>query len=257
MLDYAKAQAGQVELALQTVSLPDLVQQCVAISEVRAKENGVPAFRERGGGVAEITADPLRLKQALLNLLSNAVKFTPQQGLVKVQVRKKDSDVLIGVRDTGRGISPEKMQHLFDPYHQAERGPGAGTGLGLAITKFLVELHGGSISVDSAPGSGSLFTLRLPVQGATPAQRKSDKLWSEVTGDRSAAQQRERAHLPDGPATFLPTVGIIDLELEHVRKRKYNPGSRIGAAGGARAGRRGAGGLRQCRPGRDRGLRAS
>ncbi len=180
MLDYAKAQARQVKLAIQTVSLPDLLQQCVAIAEVKAQEQGVKISVQVEPGVMEIPADPLRLKQILLNLLSNAVKYTPENGLVKLQARTKGSDVLIGVRDTGRGISEEKLVHLFEPYHQSEQDDRIrGTGLGLAITKFLVELHGGSISVDSSPGSGSLFTVRLPVK-ATATGKETGKNWNEV-----------------------------------------------------------------------------
>jgi signal transduction histidine kinase len=186
MLDYAKAQARQVKLAIQTVSLPDLIQQCVAIAEVKAQEQGVKIAVQTEPGVTEISADPLRLKQILLNLLSNAVKFTPEQGLVKLQARIKGSDVLIGVRDTGRGISEDKLAHLFEPYHQSERDDRArGTGLGLAITKFLVELHGGSISVDSSPGSGSLFTVRLPLRAQRPGDKETGKTWTEVAPEPS------------------------------------------------------------------------
>src|SRR5262249_28669794 len=152
-------QSGQIKLARETVALPELVSQCVAMIEPRAAKEDVKITTQIDGSVGEMNADPLRLKQILLNLVSNSVKYSPAGGLVRIQARAKEDEVIFSVRDTGRGISAEQITHLFDPYYQAAHSDrGIGTGLGLAITKLLVDLHGGSISVDSAPGSGSLFT---------------------------------------------------------------------------------------------------
>ena len=189
MLDYAKAQAGQVKLALQSVDLRDALKQCRTIAETRAREANVNLVVQVEEDVPEISADPLRIKQIVLNLLSNAIKFTPAEGVVKLHAYSRDGDVLISVRDTGRGISPERMAYLFDPYQQAvKEDRGIGTGLGLAITKFLAELHGGEISVDSSPGCGSLFTVRLPAQGSkTPTlQNTWDAVMQPRTGKPSA-----------------------------------------------------------------------
>jgi two-component system sensor histidine kinase HydH len=88
-----------------------------------------------------------------------------------MQVRADGKDVVISVRDTGRGIAPEQMDRLFDPYYQAAHGDqGIGTGLGLSIIKHLVQLHGGTIFVDSVPGSGSVFNVRLPREGGPVAE---------------------------------------------------------------------------------------
>ena len=172
ILDFAKAEAGMIELAHETVALPELVDQCMTMIEPRATEAGVAVTAHVEPGVTEVVADPLRLKQVLLNLLSNAVKFNEQGGFVKMQVRADKDDVLISVRDTGRGISEEQMEHLFDPYYQAAHGDqGIGTGLGLSIIKHLVELHDGKVSVESVVGSGSVFTVRLPSRGCQPAAR--------------------------------------------------------------------------------------
>jgi signal transduction histidine kinase len=165
ILDYAKAQAGRIKLVFETVSLPDLIAQCVAISAVSGKAKGVELVQQIDAGIGEMFADPLRLKQIILNLLSNAVKYSPQDSVVRIHARLKDGMILISVRDAGRGISDEDLRTLFNPYKQAAKEDrGIGTGLGLAITKLLVELHGGTLLVDSAPGAGSLFTARLPVQ---------------------------------------------------------------------------------------------
>jgi signal transduction histidine kinase len=102
---------------------------------------------------------------------------------------------LIGVRDTGRGISEEQIPHLFDPYYQATRGDqGIGTGLGLSIIKYLIELHGGSISVESVPGTGSIFTVRLPKVGTidtTPTARNDAPPIATASAKRAALVHAE------------------------------------------------------------------
>jgi signal transduction histidine kinase len=191
ILDYAKAQSGQIKVAPEIVALPELVDQCVSMVAARAAKAEVKITTQIDAAVREIWADPLRLKQILLNLLPNAVKYSPAGGLVRIQVRPKGGDVVVGVRDTGRGITPAQLEHLFDPYYQATRGDARiGTGLGLAITKLLVGLHGGSISVDSAPESGSLFVVRLPVcpPGFSPSETSSVR---QDTWQKAATVQRE------------------------------------------------------------------
>jgi signal transduction histidine kinase len=164
LLDFAKAEAGMIELTRERVALRELVEQCIAMVEPRAEENKVSISAKIDGEVKELVADPMRLKQILLNLLANAVKFNEENGLVNVSVRADDGNVVIAVRDTGRGIGETQLEHLFDPYYQAARGDqGIGTGLGLSIIKHLIELHDGSIAVDSVPGTGSVFSVRLPL----------------------------------------------------------------------------------------------
>jgi signal transduction histidine kinase len=163
ILDYAKAEAGMIKLARETVALPELIDQCIAMVEPKAAKAGVVVTAQIEPGLREIVADPLRLKQILLNLLGNAVKFNGKEGYVKMQVRTADKWILISVRDTGRGITPAQMEHLFDPYYQAAHGDqGIGTGLGLSIVRHLAQLHGGSVSVESVPGVGSVFNVSLP-----------------------------------------------------------------------------------------------
>jgi signal transduction histidine kinase len=162
-LDYAKAEAGMIRLAYEMVALPELVRLCITMLEPKAGQAGVRITAHIDADVPEIVADPLRLRQILINLLSNAVKFTKPGGSVKLHVRPSDRDVLISVRDTGRGLTAEQMERLFDPYYQAAQGDqGIGTGLGLAIVRHLVQLHEGSISVESVPSVGTCFTVRLP-----------------------------------------------------------------------------------------------
>ena len=175
ILDYAKAEAGMIKLVPETVALPELIHQCITMIEPKATQTGITVTAQIDSDILEIEADPLRLKQILLNLASNAVKFNEPGGFVKMQVRSDGDDVLISVRDTGRGISEEQVKHLFDPYYQAAHGDqGIGTGLGLSIIKHLVQLHGGSIDIESVPDSGSVFTIRLPRKAAiAPVEERS------------------------------------------------------------------------------------
>ncbi len=166
ILDYAKAEAGMIRIAPQPVALVELVDQCVSMVSPRAQEAEVTVTAQVDPALSEVIADPLRLRQILLNLLSNAIKYNNPGGSVIVRIRPDGkSDFRISVRDTGRGISPEHLEHLFQPYYQAAiADQGIGTGLGLAIIKHLAELHGGKIEVESVVGTGTMFTVQLPTE---------------------------------------------------------------------------------------------
>jgi signal transduction histidine kinase len=163
ILDYAKAEAGMIELSPEPVALSELVDQCIKMVDPKAEEARVSVTAQLAPDIKEIVADPLRLKQIVINLLTNAIKYNEPGGVVNVRARQDGDMLLLSVRDTGRGIKAEDMEHLFNPYFQAARkDQGIGTGLGLAIIKHLTELHGGTITVESVEGSGSVFTVRLP-----------------------------------------------------------------------------------------------
>lgn len=163
ILDYAKAESGMITIVPELVAMVELVDQCVTLVSTRATEAGVAVTAQVSPDVSEIIADPLRIKQILLNMLSNAVKYTDSDGRVNLRVRSEGDNVLISVRDTGRGIAPEHHEHLFNPYYQAAReDQSIGTGLGLAILKHLTELHGGTVAVESIVGTGTVFTVTIP-----------------------------------------------------------------------------------------------
>ncbi|MEL6110070.1 MAG: ATP-binding protein [Planctomycetota bacterium] len=161
-----------IRLAPQPVALAELVDQCVSMVSVKAKEQDINVTAQVDGELSEVVADPLRLRQILLNLLSNAIKYNSQGGSVIVQIRPDSGKMFrVSVRDTGRGIAPEHMEHLFEPYYQAAiADQGIGTGLGLAIIKHLTELHGGTIDVESVVNTGTMFTIRLPRETAEVAE---------------------------------------------------------------------------------------
>ena len=117
-----------------------------------------------------VSGDPNRLQQVFWNLLSNAIKFTPKGGRVQVVLERVNSHLEVSVSDTGEGIAPEFLPHVFDRFRQADASTTrrhGGLGLGLAIVKQLVELHGGTVRVKSGgPGQGTTFIVALPLDGA-------------------------------------------------------------------------------------------
>ncbi|HVZ33329.1 MAG TPA: response regulator, partial [Polyangiaceae bacterium] len=166
ILDLSKIEAGMLRAELVRISPGGLLRDVVDSLRVRAAERGLTLDLVHEGPLpATIESDPTRVRQVLFNLLSNAVKFTHQGG-VRVSVRLKTRERLleVEVRDTGIGISPEHQAVLFAPFTQADNSITrrfGGTGLGLAISKRLVELLGGSISVESEEGKGSAFTFTI------------------------------------------------------------------------------------------------
>ena len=168
ILDLSKIEAGRMELELSRFDLPKAIAQTLTQVRARALRNGIELGKDIDPGLAEFQADERKLKQILLNLLSNAVKFTPDGGKVDVSAKIHGKKIQIAVHDTGVGISPEDQARLFEEFKQVGRDrarKAEGTGLGLALTKRLVELHGGTIRVDSAAGKGSTFTVEMPLAG--------------------------------------------------------------------------------------------
>ncbi len=166
ILDLSKISAGVLELHNQPFLMSDLCRACLAhaASLAGAKQLAFDYVVEPPDLI--IHADPLRLKQLLNNLLSNAVKFTPEQGHIELNVRlvKPNRQVVIDVRDSGIGISAADLDALFVPFTQLDRRLNrnySGTGLGLALVRRLAELHGGTVTVASTPGEGSVFTVTI------------------------------------------------------------------------------------------------
>ena len=167
ILDLSKIEAGRMELELSRFDLPKAIAHTLTQVRARALRDGIELAKDIDPRLGEFQADERKVKQILLNLLSNAVKFTPRGGKVDVSVVSFEKKIEISVRDTGAGISPEDQPSLFEQFRQvgSDRSRKAeGTGLGLALAKRFVELHGGQIRVDSAPGKGSTFTVLLPIR---------------------------------------------------------------------------------------------
>ena len=167
ILDLSKIEAGRMDLELSRFHLPSALSNAVTLVRERAQRHGIQLAVEVDERLGAFQADERKFKQIMLNLLSNAVKFTPDGGKVSVAAKKDTTCVEIAVRDTGIGIAPEDHSAVFEEFKQVGRDytkKAEGTGLGLALTKRFVELHGGSIRLDSAPGKGSTFTVTLPIR---------------------------------------------------------------------------------------------
>ena len=167
ILDLSKIEAGRVELDLGDFDAAQALSNAMTLVRERAQTHGIGLTLEADGVAGELRADERKFKQILLNLLSNAVKFTPDGGKVVVRAMLTDAGIEVGVTDTGVGISAEDQQVVFDEFKQVGRhytNKHEGTGLGLALTKRFVELHGGTLTLQSEPGVGSTFTFTLPRQ---------------------------------------------------------------------------------------------
>ena len=168
LLDMSAIMSGKVRLDMQRIDLAAVVRAAIETAEPPAHAKSVEIRSSIAPGDVTVTGDADRLQQVLWNLLTNAVKFTPRGGRVDVHVRRAGSNVEVCVSDTGQGISPEFLPYVFDRFRQADgtatRRHG-GLGLGMAIVRHLVELHGGTVRVDSAgEGQGATFTITLPAR---------------------------------------------------------------------------------------------
>jgi signal transduction histidine kinase/DNA-binding response OmpR family regulator len=165
ILDLSKVEAGKMELELGNVSVPELLEEGVAMVHERASREGLSLEIAVDPDVDMIVADPLRLKQVVLNLLTNAVKFTSAGGRVEARARRVADEIHVSVEDTGVGIADADRERIFEAFQQGGRSASAsaeGTGLGLTLSKRIVELHGGRLWVESRLGEGSVFTFAIP-----------------------------------------------------------------------------------------------
>ena len=172
ILDMSKLEADKYELYEEEVSIAEIAEACITMTRARAAEKVVKVFTEGLDELPYVFAEERALKQVLLNLLSNAVKFTPRNGLVRIGGRiGEGGQIAITVTDTGIGIAPDVLPHLFEPFRQGDNSVSrtfGGTGLGLAISRRLVELHGGRIEVTSEPGKGTSVTFTIPADRIMP-----------------------------------------------------------------------------------------
>jgi signal transduction histidine kinase/DNA-binding response OmpR family regulator len=167
VLDLSKIEAGKLELNPQTVQLAPLIDEVVGTARALAEQNKNRLVVEAEENLGALTVDPMRLRQILLNLLSNACKFTKDGEVTLRACRASDGGdfIELSVSDTGIGMTPEQQAKLFEDFSQADATTAqrfGGTGLGLAITRKLARMMGGDVTVESEPGEGSTFTVRLP-----------------------------------------------------------------------------------------------
>ena len=159
------ADAGELQLILQPCDPRALLERAAARHAVAASGSGVSLRLEDGSPLPSVRLDSERMAQVLDNLVLNALRYTPPGGEIVLSARQAGDFVELLVRDSGSGIAPAELPHVFDRFYRGDkaRQQNGESGLGLAIAKSIVEAHGGTIRVESAPGQGSLFTLTLPL----------------------------------------------------------------------------------------------
>jgi signal transduction histidine kinase/CheY-like chemotaxis protein len=203
LLDLSRLEAGRLEIRPEPCDVALLLQEMLAHFRTQPQAGRVSLTLEIASPLGKLMVDQARLQQILYNLVSNAFKFTPDGGLITVTARQIGPMIELSVRDTGVGVPLDDQRRIFEAYEQAGTTDirQNGVGLGLAIAKRLVELHGGHISVESAPSQGSTFVVRLP--GAAPAQGDSQSGENSgplilVIEDDMVAAELIRTHLTDG-----------------------------------------------------------
>jgi signal transduction histidine kinase/CheY-like chemotaxis protein len=225
VLDLSKIEAGKLELSPEQTSLAPLVDEVVGTARQLAEQNKNRLVVEVEDKLGPLTVDPMRLRQILLNLLSNACKFT-KQGEVKLRVHKVVDGrnwVEFAVADTGIGMTPEQQAKLFEEFTQADSSTArryGGTGLGLAITRKLARMMGGDVTVESEPGKGSVFSVRLPGsadaagRGATNGDRPPRSDCVLVIDDDATARELIADQLKaEGLSVVTAAGGLEGLKL--------------------------------------------
>ncbi len=162
LLDFERIRLGGLDLQVREHELSTIVDEVEDTMRPLAEAKGLALRAHTSGGATLVPCDRARLVQLLSNLVQNAIKFTPAEGVVELVADAADDGARFVVADTGPGISSAALDRIFDPYWQAMRGDARGLGLGLAIARGIAEAHGARITVDSAEGRGSRFTVTLP-----------------------------------------------------------------------------------------------
>ncbi len=170
LLTLARADEGRAPLAVEEADLRELVADVSETAGMLGESAEVRVTTDIPTGPVRLAVDRHRIRELLLNLVTNAIKYTPAGGTVGLSLSEAADAVTLAVSDSGIGIAPGDLPHIFDRFWRADparsrTGERAGTGLGLAITKWIAEAHGGTITVQSRPGRGTLFTVRLPRNG--------------------------------------------------------------------------------------------
>ncbi|MEE8536004.1 MAG: response regulator [Kiloniellales bacterium] len=229
VLDLSKIEAGKIELYIETFEVGQMIGEVATTIEPLAKKNGNKLAIDCPGDIGRMRSDLTKVRQMLLNLLSNACKFT-EAGTVSLQARREDDSgdgfVILTVVDEGIGMTPEQVDKVFEAFTQADTSTTrnyGGTGLGLAITKEFCQMLGGEVTCASEPGKGSTFTIRLPIESASPQE--------DIQAPAPVAEQ-------PGDAPLVLVVDddqvIRDLLTRHLTRSGYRVETASGGEDGLR-----------------------
>jgi signal transduction histidine kinase len=169
LLDLARSDAGRLTIKPVPTDPAALIEDAVRTMRGQTEAAGQTLSEEVEKGLPPVRVDPDRIRQVLVNLLTNAHEYSPERASIRVAAARNGAELEISVKDDGPGIPPDQLEHIFERFTRGDAGLTqrvGGTGLGLAISKSLVELHGGTLGAESAPGEGSTFRVRLPVGAA-------------------------------------------------------------------------------------------
>jgi PAS domain S-box-containing protein len=228
LLDVSRITSGKLSIQMRPVNLNSTAQGAIADLRPAAEAKGIDMRIIEGEEEIKLLGDADRLQQVVWNLLSNAIKFTPEGGRIEAELKRFGERAELRISDTGRGISPEFLPHIFDRFRQATGGDSrarAGLGLGLAIVRYIVEAHGGSVSVNSAGvGQGATFICKFPLAG--------------VEQEPIPAVQREHPRLEVSAKPSLKGIKVLvvddDEDARDVLKAALNNyGAEVATATGA------------------------
>jgi len=229
LLDLSRIMAGRIRLDVQRLALSEIVDGLIESMQPGAQAKGIHLEKIVKSTRELVSGDPSRLQQVMWNLMSNAIKFTPKGGRVQVTLQRRESQLEFSVSDTGIGIPPEYLPQVFDRFSQKDSSTGrsyGGLGLGLAIAKQLTELHGGTLTANSAgEGKGATFILALPISFARPEDAEEHRHRSAT----SPASEEE----PLLPSLAGVRVLVVDDELdarELVKRVLEEQGASVGIA---------------------------
>jgi PAS domain S-box-containing protein len=212
ILDLALIESGKLSLSLEPISLSEVMRECQAMIEPQAQKGGISVAFPKIEMRYFVEADRTRVKQVLINLLSNAIKYNKSGGTVVVEyVTKTPGRIRICVRDSGDGLTPEKLTQLFQPFNRLgqEASVEEGTGIGLVVCKRLVELMGGAIGVESAVGNGSVFWIDLNLTAEPQTAAGAEPAVFAQAPVQADAQMRTLLYVEDNPANLMLVEDLI------------------------------------------------
>ena len=226
LLDVARIEAGQFEIHRRPMDMVEAVREVATLIEPRIADKRQELELQLPRLLPPALADPARVRQIVTNLVTNAHLYTPSGGRIAVTLEPEEHSLVLRVGDTGRGMTEEEVEHMFDRFYRGSDGrTEPGTGLGLTVVKSLVDLHGGTIAVESTPGEGSTFTVRLPRQplgegGPLPREALRGKRVL-VVDDEPEIAELIAVHLE--PYAVETTIAHSGQEaLEHLRSERFD-----------------------------------